>query len=487
MKFRLNNILLILVLLGTLSGCSDDWLDEASNTQIPAKDQFSDADGFKDALMGVYITMTSSELYGKDMTWNLVDLLSQQYAVLPALADYNDVQMFSYRTAESTSQVDALWIKSYGAIANVNLALTYIDEQESILDPIDYSIIKGELLGLRVFLHFDLMRLYGYGDLKDRPELLNSNTIPYITEFKKEVTPQVSYNEVLSKMKADLELSMELLEEDPIFPGDKPANYYIEVNRNGFYDNREQRMNYFAVKSLMARVLLWEGDDTAAAVIAEEIIEDSFAGLINSDSYDIANDPILYPELLFCLDIDGFSDMVNPIMDASDDGTNYNALYFTQTAIQEYFETSNTNVGIADVRYNSLIRPQTRGLVNVKLIQEGNTYPNQMPLMKISEMYYILAENYINNNQLDQAADVLNTVRQSRGILEDIEVVDAASMQEELMKEYRKEFLCEGQLFYYYKRTGTTKIYGVSETIELDDTVYMLPYPDNEYQYGNNQ
>ncbi len=143
----------------------EDFLDETSSASITSDSQFETETGFKDALMGVYIGMTQPELYSKDLTFNLIDILSRQYEPLTASALYSQVQNFNYRGTISTDQIDALWVKSYNIIANINNALLVIDEKQAVLGNIQYSIIKGELLGLRAFLHFDLLRLYGLGNL----------------------------------------------------------------------------------------------------------------------------------------------------------------------------------------------------------------------------------------------------------------------------------------------------------------------------------
>ena len=51
-------------------------------------------------------------------------------------------------------------------------------------------------------------------------------------------------------------------------------------------------------------------------------------------------------------------------------------------------------------------------------------------------------------------------------------------------KEYAKEFLAEGQLFYYCKRNELTKFpYGYQTATE--DNVYVLPKPDDEIEFGD--
>jgi len=486
-KNILNLIYGLFLILVTTTSCEKDWLEVTSNNQIRAQEQFESVDGFRDALMGVYIGMTAPELYSRDMTWNTVDLLSQQYSTLPSLAVYDEVQRFEYESVKATEQIDKLWSNSYKVIANINIALEFL-EKTQIMNPIDHSIIKGELLALRVYLHFDLLRLYGYGNIENR-NLGGEYAIPYVTEYGKEITPQLTYDETFKLMEADLVEALTLLEEDPIYPAtNRSENYYLEVNRDGYYNNRGQRMNYFAAKALQARLYLWQGGENLdrARIAAEEVIQNGPFNLINSENYNVSSDPLLYPEAIFSLDITAFGDIVNRFVDASS-GTNYDALYFSPSAAGQLFETDSVNIGLVDIRYNTMLTSQSRGMVSTKLIQtNGRSNVNKMPLIKLPEMYYIAAEAYLKNGQKELAIKLLNDVRESRGILQEISSdIEAEELAEELTKEYRKEFIMEGQLFFYYKRNGFTSIPGLSETTLVDDEIYILPYPDNEVEFGN--
>ena len=70
---------------------------------------------------------------------------------------------------------------------------------------------------------------------------------------------------------------------------------------------------------------------------------------------------------------------------------------------------------------------------------------------------------------------------QSRGIIEDIpNTLTKEELQIELINEYRKEFIGEGQLFFLYKRLGLTTFAGLSSSITADDAIYVFPYPDTE-------
>ncbi|MEG2556746.1 MAG: hypothetical protein RSA53_11755, partial [Odoribacter sp.] len=56
---------------------------------------------------------------------------------------------------------------------------------------------------------------------------------------------------------------------------------------------------------------------------------------------------------------------------------------------------------------------------------------------------------------------------------------------EELTKEWRKEFMGDGQMFFYYKRIGSTSIPYTSGTV--DDNVYVLPLPQLEVDFGGRE
>lgn len=476
-----------LVIICTASSCKKGWLDVTSAAQIRAEDQFKSEAGFRDALMGVYIGMTDPALYSRDMTWNLVDLLSQQYNTLTSLASYYEVQAYQYKSVRGMPKVDALWNKSYGVIANINSALAQIDNNKAVLHPISYAIIKGELLGLRAFLHFDLLRLYGYGNIANRTDLDGKLALPYVLQLSKVATPQLSYAQTFELLQKDISASLELLKEDPVYKViTRPSDYYTLVNRDGFYSKREQRMNYYAVKALQARSLTWQGGAAnlaAARQAAEEVIAASPAKLIDPATSP-SSDRILYAEHLFNLNVTAFENIVNRFLTA-ELATDYNALFLLRANAEALYETANVNIGVPDKRYNTLLELQARGMVPVKLHQRNNGTRNIMPLITLPEMYYIAAEYYIETD-LPKAIQNINIVRKSRGIIQDIPATAVkTTVTDELMKEYRKEFISEGQLFFFYKRLGKTTFPGLPSSITGNDKIYLLPYPDSEIEFGN--
>ena len=69
---------LLLVLLVSLSTIScDGWLDVKPQDEIDEKDLFATGDGYRHLLNGIYYGLSNSSLYGRELTWGIVDALGQ--------------------------------------------------------------------------------------------------------------------------------------------------------------------------------------------------------------------------------------------------------------------------------------------------------------------------------------------------------------------------------------------------------------------------
>lgn len=104
-----------------------------------------------------------------------------------------------------------------------------------------------------------------------------------------------------------------------------------------------------------------------------------------------------------------------------------------------------------------------------------------VPAIRLSEMYYILAETAATPAE---GVSYLNTVRRNRALPELPATITAANFTREITKEYQKEFYAEGQLFFYYKRKKMTRMQFMNTDIPL--TKYVLPIPDSELEFNPN-
>jgi hypothetical protein len=71
----------------------------------------------------------------------------------------------------------------------------------------------------------------------------------------------------------------------------------------------------------------------------------------------------------------------------------------------------------------------------------------------MTEMYYIAAESAAALQDSITATNLMDTVRVHRNLAKyTVEPLKRDSLIVEIGREYQKEFLSEGQVFYYYKR-----------------------------------
>ena len=471
MNMKRIGVYILTGLLFLCLGCND-WLDVRPKSQVKESDLFESESGFRDALTGIYVLMGRSESYGGQRTMGLMDMLAQTYTEVPY--ELEGVVTYNYQLDAVKALIDTLWNTSYNEIANCNYLLRNIEEHGDVMGEDLQALVKGEALALRAFLHFDLLRGYAPSYKMGKDEL----AIPYMKEITNVAVAQSTVSEVLDYVLEDLEEAKKLLEPiDPIGPafaeyseGDdyEPDDY---ITDDGFWLYRTSRMNYYGVVACMARVYLYKEDMQNALASALEVI--------NSGRFEFISDAIRaeesyyeymesvarheYISSLYVYDLlEGRSDVF------------FKSLATYECTIDDGRKSSIfTDLGInLDIRSKNMFGPRDAS---------GGEYVNkymtgtQIPLIKLSEMYLIAAE-------ASGDIDYLETLRANRGYGSN-PLPAGADLQEEIQNEYRKEFIAEGQLFYYYKRQNLQSIPFSSHVMNRD--AYVFPVPDNELEFGN--
>lgn len=474
-----------LVGLTGITSCSD-WLDVSPRTEIKADDNFESEQGFKDALTGVYLLMTGTNVYGKEFTYGMTDVLAQYYTGITQTshAYYNDSK-YAYDEASCETRINSMWSSSYNVIANINELIGYIDEANpGMFTGRNYHLIRGEAYGLRAMLHFDILRLFA----PSYKAGASTKAIPYVTVARKDVTPLSTVEEVLLKALDDLKIAEAELAVDPIVD----AAVY-ETDDETYQRDRTFKFNYYAVKLLQARIYLYMGNYVEADKAAQSVIgQTTFTWVPESEIS--TNDPlkknyVFSEELLFCLYESNLRDLYTASF------TSTSGLYMTEETYEALYEMS-TYGAYTDYRYTYQTEALTDIRVCTKLKQpeSGNSlYHFRLPLMRISEAYYIAAECALQQNgDVESAAGYLNTVRQHRGLTVELvgSMLTSDEMQNEIYKEYAKEFCCEGQLFFYFKRRNmpqipVTSAVGSNVVTTYVTPDYVLPLPDDEIEYGD--
>lgn len=455
----------------------NDFLDVKPKSQIEEEDLFSRESGYQDQLAGVYGAMTETSMYGLQMTIGTAEVLSQNLNVNSSSTTWRYVRDYDYANANVESVLGNIWTKTYNCIANLNIMLrNFADEAQ--LSHAD-SIYKGEALGLRAYLHFELMRWFAAAPAMST----TTNGVPYVTEYSTSVTSQRNVAETMTLIINDLVHARELLSAE--------LNYSSTSLYSDTYYHRYE-FNYYACVATLARACLWNQDKTGALRYAQEIIDvndgdgtsnGAFSWVhysVFTGSNDADRQPSFPSEMIFYLDINDWEDNGNTYLHAA---KGVNALTPSYDYAQTVYELG-AGLG-ADYRfaYGFTQDGEDRYMSRLWYVEGRNTGNDMVPLIRMSEAYYIAAE-CVEDTDPAQAVAYLNLVRYNRGLsatpLSDS--LTTAEVDNEIYKEYRKEFLGEGQLFFYYKRRNYQSIPGASKPGSR--AVYVMPIPSNDQEFG---
>ncbi len=456
----------VFVNLTSFFACTD-WIDVNPKTDVDSEEMFTSEDGFKSTLIGIYVRMSDMSLYGGNLSFNFLEKLVQRYDNNNDDDDEVRAKIYDYTNQESSKNIIAtIWDGMYQTIANINNLLTNIEEHGENIRTIGYrNLIKGEALGLRAFHYFDLLRMWG-PVYAEHPEAL---TVPYRDKFNAEKVNLMPANLLVDRIIKDLLEAEKLLENDKV-------NWEHDFF-NPFEGERGYRMNKYAVKALISRVYLWVGDKKKAAEYARDVIANCGQKLVRDNQADVA----FHGETLFGLSMYNMKEKLNSYWEPNFPFNN--ELWISDDNLQTVFEIM--TCGINDIRYKNgygFIHGDNQNMCR-KYLGEDVHLDENIPLIRLAEMYYILAESV----SLEESVDYLNKIRNARGISRIYDLVynedfTEDERQEALMKEYQKEFFAEGQFFYFLKRHNYKTFYRcpVSEML-----YYTFPLPDDEVEFGS--
>ncbi len=480
-------ILISFAALVSVVSCRD-WLEVETNDRVLGSTLFATEDGYMSAGNGLYMELISPDTFNGALTYTMSDIMAQLYYMGSYYGPSNTyLPVSQFEDAEKQRYADAAWSSIYIILGNLNTLLNQLEEglKDGVLRESAYNLYKGELYGLRAYLHFELYKLYG-PIKKETPDM---KTIPYADTHKLELKSLLPASEAVERIYEDLAMAEELLlEADPIVKEGPMA--YETAGASNDLRFRPFRMNYYAVKAITARVALFVGDDAKAEEYALEVIKETQEdnsyfpfterSMITSSE---GKDLVLSSEVLFALyNTKRADDIYIPYFSGGDDLTS--KLYMSPTGYEKLFAQD-------EVRTNFFIEETSAGGETGHFIQRYNAAPTAnssnpidfrvyMPLVRISEMYKIVAE--ANQDDADVAYAHLNKVREQRNAA-NIAYADNRNLLEHIRLEIAREFIGEGQLLWYYKRNKTTRIpifspqhpYFSTQSVTADQYIFNIP------------
>lgn len=486
------------------------WLEATSSSKVTDSKLFSTRSGFHEALNGVYLAMASENAMGRERVL-INDVSCGPFAVANESL-YRAWQQHTYNLSAANSAVTSLWLNHYKAVANINKALAELENRRDVVsDELEYNLIKGELLAARALIHFDLMRMYGHTDWGG--DNASKLAVPYVTVYGGEPTRQLSYAETQQLLLADISQALECLKEDPVRGLENEA-FESAVNGDGYWTNRQIHLNYYAVEALAARVNLFLGNYVEAARLAEDVAQSALShGLVSwLDAEAMVKQPDVSMrdmsfscEHLFSLDITSLSQTMLIFFPSIALNT---ALFYSETAMQEHFvsdQLTGRNDLYEDVRGPACLLKYTASGYQIQKFYAStqSPYKDRFPIIRLSEMYYIMAEAAVLSFDFGKAASYLDTVRSHRGITTSlsswINMNDSAdNVRKELLaailEEYLREQMGEGQYIFTLKRFAARYEQEIVEKANKGTAVaiypisnLILPYPQTEITEGRIQ
>jgi len=457
---------IILALIGLLSTSScNKYLTVNPKTQMTQDILFSTQNGFKDALTGAYIQFKSNTLYGQNMTMTTTEELISNWDVTANSLEAK-LGLFNYTDATVDAMMTSIYSQEYKVISSVDAILAQIDVQKSVFTtPGLYELIKGECLALRAYCQFDILRIWG-----PIPSSVPTGNImpPYVTTLSKIANPLISYTQYQTLLLQDLSDAETLLKGvDPIQsyslldlgrPGSTTVTTFNPTDT--YFAYRYLRMNYYSVKALQARANLWFGQPKAAYDAAKVVMT-----ALNPDGtlkfrLGVASDMTAKDYALTCEHIFGVYDFAL--------NTKYGTLFGNGTLKKGTTATTvtsqlygSTGTDIREVNLWVLITQPNQAKTYICQKYNVPATPgtgyldlNRIPLLRLSEMYFIAIET---TTDPVEAQALWAAFRTARNITVTTLPTDPLQIQAALLTEYRKEFIAEGQAFFAYKRYNTIK------------------------------
>lgn len=466
-----------------ISSCKK-FLDVLPDDTVYEKELFKNERGFTKALNGIYVQLGHGDLYGRELKYGSLDVLGGYWMpTVNEMSLYSQLQKFNFKDQQVEKRIDMFWNELYKAIHQTNLIIRNLSNIE---DDARYNLIAGEVYGLRAYLHLEILKLFG-PVIKE--EGLDAQAIPYYLTADRSPAKFLPAKEVLKLLEEDLQRSIKFLEEDPIktIGRKENANNSLIAEYTGLLDRRGARFNYYAAKATLARKSQWEGDLPKAYERANVVIEE----LKETEAIHLKT----WEDDVKRFTIENIFGLVprNPKPAIDRDFVSNNIPFDFGGFLEKIFYEDRVN-GNFDTRYNkwfSIDKNNSVGTKFIKLTLDQKDVDDkkfdlyELQMIGLPEMYFIAIESQMESN-LKGALTLLNEFRESRDIYSELEANSPAELKKMLIEEVRREYIGEGYLYSFYKRTFNTIHQSPKNGADIQPSlaIFKFPIPLDENIYN---
>jgi len=435
----------------------ESLLEITPKDSLPGDKALATLGGNESLLLGAYDMMQGTQLYGRNMICT-PEILADNCGM--AQGGY----MFRPEYRNTMGSGCNIWTSAYRVIAVTNDVIAAIDKlsvdeaQSGTRDR-----IKGEALFIRGLLYFDLLRSYS----REPGQLVNNFDlgVPLITEPFLSMGPdaypsRTTIYTVWTQVEQDLNQAYTLLQ------GNDENNF-------------PQRATSYAAKALLARAYLYQSKWQDAVDAATWVINRNKPALHIGDYKDLyTNGAESILELRFATSEALGSSSLHAMYGTVDDGyrdeegygngrgSGEGELIIADNLLSQ-FETGDKRLTMMRKAYFG----SNKVWWNTKFNSwQGSFGQDNVPLIRISEMYLIRAEASLNLStpNFTTARNDIDALRAARGL--GATTANNGTLAAAVQKERRLELCFEGHRFFDLKRLGLN--------ITKEAPSVTLPYTD---------
>ncbi|MFO7670572.1 MAG: RagB/SusD family nutrient uptake outer membrane protein [Bacteroidales bacterium] len=464
----------LLALLVFTTACEDFLYQEPRLSQTNEL-TLSTFEGLQNATLGVYTPLYSSDWYGRDFVVT-ADLKGGNAKKGPISSGRFFTEYLWNNTPDASH---GLWTRAYDLIGRANNVLEVIDGgfEEAGVEQADIDQLAAECKFLRGLAYFDLARLFC------QPIAQGSGAsqlgVPVVLTYELGQPVRNTLGEVYAQIESDLL--------------DAEADL-AEVSPNGGTDARGWATK-FAAQALLARFYLYTEQWQDAANYAGMVINSGEFPLYTADEYTTWDNGGVWGT-------DGGSEVIFEVYGAEGNSSHSNWDVISYIMSPLGYGDINASLDVynlyedGDVR-KGMFRNYEPNYVNdlwsLKYpgkAPDGNLREDNIPVLRISEMYLIRAEAILNGASAAgaTASGDLNAIREIRGA----SLLDAGNTTlSSVYLERRMELCYEGHELFDLARTGrgltrTDYSGAVNQNISFPDYRWAMPIPQEELNANEN-
>ena len=450
----MNKIFLSLSLVAGLmfTSCSD-FLDKEPTTALPVDGTITSAADLKFAVNGVAYPMTVERMTYASEFGIYADLLTNNYKIVK---DNGQASPIAFYTVDKTHQFSEVpYSYFYKCIAEANKA---IEEAANLQQTEEVTDLIGQLYAWRGMLHFDLARMFAHipstvANTSEAQSGIVLATEVYLPEY---LAVRNTLKETYDQIIADLT---------------KGAEMMADESELGYF-------NKYAAIALRSRAYLYMGEYQKAIDDANTVINSGNYSLYTKDDYAKVWIQEGTSESIFELLITSNYTPQRYAIGYYSDYDGYSEMAFDENgALYKYLSTHPK-----DVR-SKTIKDQTNAPKNGAYYpgkfpgRDGNLYVNNPKIIRLSELYLIAAEAYVNLGKGDKAAEYINTLPRNR--IEDYQDVATVTI-DDVINQYVYEMYQENQIAFAYWRNKKSVTSITNKEVKYNAENNILPIPQCE-------